>query len=486
MRTQANDCWTNFARKAALRDGARLPNCAVSPERFGSRLRIALLTPYNGGNLGDAAIQDAIIANLRLQSPEALFSGICLNCENFVERHGTDAFPLCANSSLFYAMSYGSVSDGVQQKEGSAGNQHPLVTHVKRVLKKAPGLLQALKNLRRCVLSIPKEIFHFSGGYSFLRHQDLLIVSGGGQLDEEWGGPWGHPFALFKWALLAWAARVPCAIVSVGVGRLSSPLSRLFVLIALRMANYRSFRDENSRTIAATLYKVADSDLVVPDLAFGLHISKGRQNANIRLRSRGRTIVAISPIAYAKPGNWPSENHAVYCRYLQQMAMVMSRLVDRDYFLVMVWSSLGDDESVIPQIIEKLDDASRKKLAERLYISRIRTWKELVASLEEADFLVASRLHSVILGTVTGTPTVAISFDPKVNWVMQDLGLADYLLPINDFDAEDVLGVLDNLKNSEDSVAARISSYQLGTRSAFDRQYYTLAELAVANQRRKN
>ena len=61
------------------------------------RLRIALLTPYTGANLGDASIQDAMIANLCLRLPDVEFSGISLNCDNFVERHGTDAFPLLAH-----------------------------------------------------------------------------------------------------------------------------------------------------------------------------------------------------------------------------------------------------------------------------------------------------------------------------------------------------------------------------------------------------
>jgi hypothetical protein len=34
------------------------------------RLRIALLTPYTGANLGDASIQDAMIANLCLRLPD--------------------------------------------------------------------------------------------------------------------------------------------------------------------------------------------------------------------------------------------------------------------------------------------------------------------------------------------------------------------------------------------------------------------------------
>ena len=182
------------------------------------RPRIALLTPYNGGNLGDAAIQDAVIANLRLRLPEARFSGISLNCENFVESYGVGAFPLCVTERPFYTMSCGRAAAKQNEESSPAEDRDPCAGRIKGTLKKMPRWLQLLKKSRRTALIIPREILHFARGYRFLRSQDLLIVSGGGQLDEEWGGPWGHPFALFKWALLARTARVPCAFVSVGAG----------------------------------------------------------------------------------------------------------------------------------------------------------------------------------------------------------------------------------------------------------------------------
>jgi hypothetical protein len=68
--------------------------------------RIALLTPYNGGNLSDASIQYAVVANIGGRLPNARFSGICLNCTNFVERHGVDAFPLAGRNTPWYSVLY--------------------------------------------------------------------------------------------------------------------------------------------------------------------------------------------------------------------------------------------------------------------------------------------------------------------------------------------------------------------------------------------
>lgn len=54
--------------------------------------QVALLTPYTGGNLGDAAIQDAMIANLCRRMPGARKSLVAMVAQSphlhFREPHG--------------------------------------------------------------------------------------------------------------------------------------------------------------------------------------------------------------------------------------------------------------------------------------------------------------------------------------------------------------------------------------------------------------
>lgn len=447
--------------------------------------RIALLTPYTGNNLGDAAIQDAMIANVRLRLPGAQFSGITLNCDNFIERHGSAAFPLHSDDERLRQISRGGVTkelvEGVHSADGS-GQKRANVVLMKSVLRRAPVLGPFLKTTYNWGVAAWSESRHCVEGYQFLRTQDLLVVSGGGQLDDEWGGPWRHPFALLKWVILARIARVPCAIASVGVGKVASASSRLFMSAALRLARYRSYRDKNSRKIAADLLPRAARDCIVPDLALSLPSSELPPPAGLRSIARGRTIVAISPIAYAKPGSWPHADRALYERYLQQMAHVISHLLERDYFLVIVWSALSD-ESVIPELVERLDPESKERLARQMHIPTISTWQKLVAVLQDVDFLIASRLHSVILGFVTRRPTVAISFDRKVNWVMEDLAQADYLLQILDFRAEDVIKTLERLALRRSFVTDEIDAYRHQIFGVSALQYDILAGLALASGR---
>jgi polysaccharide pyruvyl transferase WcaK-like protein len=368
----------------------------------------------------------------------------------------------------------------------SLGRRHFDATLIKRLLRRMPRLVRFLKSSYLLEKRLWGELRHGARGYRFLREKDLLIVSGGGQLDEEWGGPWGHPFALFKWAVLARMARVPFAFASVGACKVTSAPTKFFLGAALRMARYRSYRDNNSRRIAGSLFGRAADDSVVPDLAFSLRSEEFPAPAGIRSISQGRTVVAISPIAFAKDGSWPWKNPALHDRYVRQMTRVLSQLLKRGYFLVIVCSSLGDDESVIAELLDRADDEARKRYARQLHRPRITAWQHVTASLLEADLLIASRLHSAILGFVTETPTIAISFDPKVDWLMQDLGLTDYLLHIKDFTADDVIAALSRVETRRAAIVRQITSYRQQCSSGFERQYDALAGLAMASSNHSN
>lgn len=446
------------------------------------RPRIALVTPYNGGNLGDGAIQDSMIANIRDRLPGAQFSGICLNRDNFIEQHGTDAFPMCGGIDIpFYHMLHGTISAqpeyGIHLEETSSRVFSR--TAIKNAVKSITPLWTFLKGIRGCW----RELRHWVQGYRFLRAHDLVIVSGGGQINEEWGGAWGQPFALFKWAVLARLARVPFVIASVGVGKIKSRTARGLMAATLRMARYRSYREKHTRAFAATLLQPAAKDPVVADHVLALPCTALPRPSGLRGLAQGRPIIAISPIAYAKPQRWPTENRTIYDRYMAQMARVMSELLDRGHFLVIVCSSLWDDESAIADLLGQLDDRLKEKLPQQMHMPSIATWRDLVGSLLDVDFLIASRLHSVILGFVAQTPTIAISFEPKVEWVMEDLDQTEYLVRIRDFVAKDVIAALDRISLHRTNVIEQVASHRRRIIADSAVQYDALAEFATASGR---
>src|ERR1700683_4407939 len=97
---------------------------AADPQAIGPRPRIALVTPYSGGNLGDAAIQDSMISNLRRRIPGAQFLGITLNGDNFLTKHGDGAFPLLAARMPFSYQSRKDLAEQLDRTESPGGNSY--------------------------------------------------------------------------------------------------------------------------------------------------------------------------------------------------------------------------------------------------------------------------------------------------------------------------------------------------------------------------
>jgi len=92
---------------------------------------------------------------------------------------------------------------------------------------------------------VPAELGFLVRAYLNLRGTDLLLVAGSGQLNDYWEGPWGIPFTLFKWALLAHATGTKLALLSLGAGPLRTRVGKFFVNQTVRLADYRSYRDDD-------------------------------------------------------------------------------------------------------------------------------------------------------------------------------------------------------------------------------------------------
>ncbi len=276
------------------------------------------------------------------------------------------------------------------------------------------GLYRRLRRMARAVpflfwlKVLVDETLHFVRSYRLLRKVDVLVIAGGGQLDEEWGGSWGHPYALAKWSVLGRAAGSSVVFLSVGACRIESQLTRLFLKVALLLACYRSYRDEESRRLALGITPRADGP-VVPDLAFSLpspSIEPATRSGSAVLR------VGVSPIAYGHASLWPTADQVQYERYIAELACFVTEIL-RSGASVTLFSSSPPDDQIFADLHKHLNVALDPTIRGELCTSAASTVAELLDVLHTVDLVVASRLHGILLSFLSGKPAIAISYDRK-------------------------------------------------------------------------
>ena len=427
--------------------GTRIPNCSgTSPgtdrapssdeksvarhqDRTGSPRprRVAFISPCGWGNLGDAAIQESFIHGARTRiGPDIEIVGITLNPFDTELRHGVPALPMEARSpGLIRRRKPGRSPDG----HGDSKQLEAL--SVGRRALRTP-LLRPLRVGLRAARSVAREALHWVLAFRTLRRCDLLVMSGGGQLDEYWGGPWAAPYSLWKWSFVARLTGTPLFVLSVGAGTIRTTMGRRFFRSILRQARYFSLRDPRSAMIARDLLGNGQEVPVVADLAFG-HAA----NASSTPVLPERTTVAVSPIAFLDPTVWPVKDAEAHASYVECLVDLTKLLVAHGH-RVLICVSNSPDRRPARTVYERSDDGSGA-----VNLVETSSTEELLACFRSSHVAVVSRLHGAILANILRVPTVSISYDWKVDEHARSVGLGEWIVQIGDFDPADVVRLVD-------------------------------------------
>jgi polysaccharide pyruvyl transferase WcaK-like protein len=431
------------------------------------------MTPYTGGNLGDWAIQESTIANIRERHPNAYLHLVTMRPVVTATLHGVPSIPI-GRSGQWRDDPASLVSTHENSDDRtSTVTRRSLLSRVKAAVKSSRRLYAVLKPVHDTLSPVYGELRHIRRAYRFLKSVDLLIVSGGGQLDEYWGGPWEHPYALFKWGLLAKLAGSRFVVLSVGTCELESKLSVFFIRHALRLASYRSYKDRTSKELLKHI-AFTRNDEVYPDLAFSYSNDEVFENSD---NKRDGKVVGVSPIAYLARG-WPKENSAVFQPYIETLTAFVRILIEQGYSVVL-FSTDVPDRAVVSDMVDALTKESDLDVSGKLSHPRTHTLPELFDQMRQVDYVVASRLHGVLLSHRFCLPVLAISYDRKVDTYIEDLGLSEYSVDIHNVTTDSLVEVFEALTEKSDSIQSTL--LEVNDRYARDLQQQYDAVLGQAN-----
>jgi polysaccharide pyruvyl transferase WcaK-like protein len=340
---------------------------------------------------------------------------------------------------------------------------------VRSALKKVAGciplVLPSARRLRDGCHALLLEARHLKEAGRILQGLDGLIVAGGGQFDDEFGGAWGHPFAMFNWTMQAARRRIPVFFLGVGVCEVRSVLTGWFLRVALGRSRRTSLRDAGSIEILRRLGFEREVHSC-PDLAFGLPLTDNAATALDEGDAPRR--IGLSPIVFGHPGSWPTESAVLFDRYRHELTELAAAILRAGHSLTL-FTTADADYALAKGLRDRLAVSApgdeRLRLLPRLKLP------ELLASLRTFDAVIASRLHGVLLSHVSGVPVLGISYHRKVRVHMTDMEQQKFCLDFESFTASEALSSLNDLLAERAVIASELRRVRTVKYNAVEKEF---------------
>ena len=211
------------------------------------------------------------------------------------------------------------------------------------------------------------------------------------------------------------------------------------------------FRDRYSYELFSDLKGVRQA----PDLLFSY---KAEQNEEI---SNSVAISVFNPFASHR-----SIPEHISNAYLEAIAKTVTDLVaDGKKVTLLGFCAFEGDGVLLHDLLCRLPDGMREKINAINY--SFETKDQILNALSTAEYVIGTRLHSVILGLVNGKKVLPIAYDQKINYILKDInynqavigfdeiakyketGLANLLNDLTSFDVSEY-------SNSDDLQFARL------------------------------
>jgi polysaccharide pyruvyl transferase CsaB len=266
---------------------------------------------------------------------------------------------------------------------------------------------------------------------------DLVIIGGGGlfhdyrEVDPEAFLTDNHSGLGFfsSPVVLASLYEKPVMLYAVGIGPLFSEHGRKLTQFACANAAAITVRDSGSKEILESIGVAARNITVTADPTFGMPIRKDAD-----LIGYVQALRTSSPVIAVAPRYW---NTGVDQEFWEtELARALDRfLADRPGTLLFIplqrIARPNEDDAHTAESIKARMRAKNRAEVMTCDLSP----QQVQTVLSECDLVVGMRLHSTILAMSVGVPLVGLSYDPKVENIMGQAGLRDFVIDLGSMDA---------------------------------------------------
>ena len=258
-----------------------------------------------------------------------------------------------------------------------------------------------------------------------LRDCDLLLSGGGSLLQDTTSA---RSLLYYLWiARMALQMGKPIMFYAQGMGPLHRGVSRMLVRRIANRAAFLTVRDAPSAQLLQTIGVTNPRLEVTADPAFALAPASNDavdalcRKENIPLNA---PLIAVALRPWGGAGASPLD---AYARLLTELRRQTGATV------VLLPMHAGDDVTFALDIAQRTGNSDAFPVVRNVYAPDV-----LLGLTARMQAVVAMRLHALIFAARMSVPPFALAYDPKVENLMNLLGVSDSLAAWNDFEPETV------------------------------------------------
>ncbi len=352
---------------------------SAAAARGARRLRIALIGGFGIGNFGNDASLEAALSFLRQERPDADITCICTKPDRVEAAFKVEVLP---------------------------------------TVKRPKG---AWRWIDTALLRQPSLLANWVYALKTLREFDLILFPGTGVFDDFLDTPLGWPSRLLRWCGAARMRGVRIAFVSVGAGPILNPISRVMMRTAAAMAQYRSYRDPESKAYMLGLGVRDESSDILPDIAFLL------PKPELSAAAVGdKLTIGVGVMNYS---GW-RKSEAVYEDYLAKHAALIDWIEAQGYGMRILVGQTSDWRAV-----QDIEQRLGRSLAAS-YPESMNSIHDVMRAAAATDLVVASRYHVQVAALKMGKPVISLTYAPKNDELLAAGGLEGFSQDIHAIDME--------------------------------------------------
>lgn len=264
-------------------------------------------------------------------------------------------------------------------------------------------------------------------GLDIYQNADLVVTTGGTYLVENYN----LERRLNQFRLDAAIGKDPVFFTQ-SLGPFNKPYNRHELSPIFDRSPLILLRDERSRHHIADMVKEPGKCHVVADAVFALADTDGigKRLASAQPPAQtGRVAISVRHWNYVNDGQ---DGMRRYIDSVREIATILVRDHGKQVTFVSTCQGVPeyahDDSKTARKIVAELDPEIARNVS---VDASFHTPEQLMALVKGFDFVVATRMHMMIMSLCVGTPVLPIAYEFKTKEVAKRIGVADLLLDID-------------------------------------------------------